>query len=239
MVKAEDESQQGIDAAGVDQDQAAAWQRYHEDKEVQAFAYSFNGGHRGLVDRLVEFDPHLLNVSQPRTFLLAGFHPNNGTPTEFLEVARSLHPHDGDVHIYMDMSETALKGVPKAESVRTALSTLEEMDFEPDSLDFVFVDFTTEFMSDAQVRGFAERAAVQLSRQGVLLLAKRPKERGLIIAEKNPLPAHFARSANEMFRLMRGLRPIAATESTTGEHYIAFARRDSDYPSLTKSRRII
>lgn len=235
MVISEDGQFRGADAT-IDQGHVAAWRRYHDNSDVESFSPSFNGGYSGLLERAVSLNPDLINSGEPRTFLLAGFHPNNGTPNEFLSIAIKLHSHVDDVHIFMDRSEASLRGAPNVRSVRRVLSTLEQMDFEPGSLDLVFVDFTTDFMSDEQVRAFADRASKQLSPQGVIFLGKKYAEAWRIMLGRNSdFPEVHPRSTHQMKGLMDELKPIDVIVSDLSlATYMAFARKDSEYPHVSE-----
>jgi len=225
----------GVDSATARQ--IDVWQWYYKKSTAPPLD---RNSYTELTGRITTAVPEFLDKSDPKTFLLAGFHAFNGTPRAFIRFAKEVHPNRNDMHIFLDMNSQGMKKVPDRASAHKVIARLEELSFRDSTLDLILVDFTTDFMSDKQVRAFAERASHQLSKQGVLLVAKKFLEVAEYFPSKYPT-LYFPRSLRKFLRLMEILKPIAFTadEWTDFATYIAFARQDSSFEPKVPDKRLL
>lgn len=219
--------------------QTAAWQWYHKRKDITALRA---GEYTRLVNTVDTANSNLLDGNVPKIFLLAGFHALNGTPEAFLRFARKIHPNSNDKHVFLDTDIQDMRKVPNEASVHRVTSRLEKLSFSDSTLDFILVDYTTDFMSDEQARAFAERASTQLTIDGVLLVAKKFLEIAKIFPRKYPeSPTYFPRDVRTFLNLMKVLKPVAFTVEPYIDFatYIVFARQDSPFEAKVPDGKIL
>ena len=143
----------------------------------QGFAYQ-----RALEHMLGE-NPTILDPSQPRLFVLGGFHPYNGTPQAFIEFCQRNHPNPDDTHVFLDINSQPLEALNPQRYPNRIQTGVENLDrhFKPESIDLLFMDCTLNFMNPDQARQFAQTASRTLSKNGLVLATIRSRKRDSLL----------------------------------------------------------
>lgn len=144
------------------------WENYY-----RRVAINFNHQiehYKKALKELEQQKSDLLNSAEPKTFMLAGFHPNNGTPQSFLCFCAQIHNNSADRILFVDMNKEPLTRLPKRSNITAIQSRLEDLpvSIKP-LLDFAFLDFTTLFMNDEQIKASALSISKILNTHGLLL----------------------------------------------------------------------
>lgn len=216
------------------------WNRYYLEPTV-----SFRDGlenYGAALSSLRRINPDILDPDTPKTFLLGGFHPYNGTPMEFLYFCEKIHPNNSDQIIFLDMNPQAVESAPKRNTTKAVLGKLEELPFDKSTIDFMFLDFTPYFMSNEQINAFATKANDVLTKNGLVLIAKRYLLLEKIDVEDKPFVPRNPRSIENLLNLLSPLKPVNFTQSinfTNKANYITLAKQESDYPEELPSLSVL
>ena len=144
-----------------------SWERYYQNKDIIAFGTS---GYDMVLRYLQRQNPQMLPVNDPKRFLLAGAHPENGTRDEFVRFCQQIHNNPCDVHIIADMNTRPLIQFEKVICCEGGVRCkLEELPFAPNSFDFIFADYTTDYFTDQQLAHFASCSSEVLTDNGLLM----------------------------------------------------------------------
>lgn len=213
------------------------WHKYYE-----VGASSFNErkqAYKTAINNLKSQLPDFLSDS-PKTFLLGGFVPSNGTPEAFDNLCRSLHDNPDDQYIYLDINAQPFSTNGDKLGVQADLAKLP---FREDSLDVVFLDGTADLMDDQALQGFAEGASKVLTRNGIILVTKLPK--GMAEHQIKNIPVLqssiklYPREDEDLGNLLGvGLKPAYhyAGRFDVDQGYdmavVAFSRADSDFNQI-------
>lgn len=159
------------------------WCRFYREN---AGAISFTEHGRLITPALDTLDRQfrILNPGQRKVFVLGGFFPFNSTPQQFLDFTHKIHPNCNDVHILLDMNRVPLTSVDPQIFPNRIQARIEDMPFRSQTIDYLFMDNTIDFMDDKQVGDLSRSAAEVLTSHGLLLITKS----GLIL---NPVEQIF------------------------------------------------
>ncbi len=206
-----------------------SWEKYYSETSVISFEEnSFQYSYLALL--LSDQVPSIIDPREPKNFLLGGFYPYNKTPEAFQECSRTIHKNPRDRLIYLDFNPQPLQALPASIKMR---STLLNLPFQS-SIDFMFLDYTTDFMSDEQVAAFSTSAATALRRNGVSLIALRNTEVLRQQARQMPYIPAYPRTQDELVGLLRDMKFLGSMEGHEGE-VLAFAPPSSDFKSAAFS----
>lgn len=143
------------------------WERYYRNKDIIPFGSS---GYDMVLRYLQKQNLQMLPVNDPKRFLLAGAHPENGTRDEFVRFCRQIHENSRDMHIIADMNKRPLTQLEKIGCCEGGVRCrLEELPFAPHSFDFIFADYTTDYFNDQQLARFASRSSEVLTKNGLMM----------------------------------------------------------------------
>lgn len=211
--------------------QRASWERYYDSK-IMSFRPSEQYYSSLLRDSAKKIG--LLSSASPRTFLLGGFHPNNGTPQEFIRFCQKIHRNPSDAHYLLDMNEAAVSKAPEGPTIKPVLQRLEAMDFARSSLDFIFLDGTVDFMDDDQIIAFVEKAVAQLTPNGVVLVKK--SYRLALEFSISQSVSRYPRTLEQFLDVVKPLKPVGfRTQPYRGFSYVALAKPESEYAKAIPS----
>lgn len=180
----------------TEQTSSPDWAKYYDSK-ILHFGQSENDYEKAMRD--LSEGSNLLDPNSPKTFLLGGFVPFNGTPESFEKFCKKMHPNPQDKHIYLDINSQPFANPTARPGVQ---ASLENLPFKENSVDFIFLDGTVDFMSDEAVRGFAQNAARVLSPRGLILMVKSDPKETRFIQEKLPSVSRFPRTNKEIVSLL-------------------------------------
>ncbi|PIY71710.1 hypothetical protein COY87_04710 [Candidatus Roizmanbacteria bacterium CG_4_10_14_0_8_um_filter_33_9] len=144
-----------------------SWERYYQNKDIIPFGSS---GYDMALRYLQKQNSQMLPANDPKRFLLAGAHPENGTREAFIRFCQQIHNHSSDVHIIADMNKRPLTQLEQIKCCEGGVRCkLEELPFAPNSFDFIFADYTTDYFSGQQLAQFALRSSEVLTNNGLLM----------------------------------------------------------------------
>ncbi len=219
------------------------WNKYYSEP-ASSFRES-DSSYRDSLSYLSHFNPFLLDPDLPKTFMIGGFHPFNGTPMEFMYFCRTIHSNANDQHIFVDANPEAINAAPKGPTIKSVQSSLEKLPFDMSSIDFMFLDYTPYFMSDEEISLFANKASEILTDNGVALIAKRYNYFEISntqSADNNYSIPRFPRKLEDLLSLMLPLKPVGFTrKDSNSDHatYIVFAKKDSIYPEAIPNDMVL
>lgn len=202
----------------------------------QAFAY------RRAMAYLARQNPSIQAPTEPKTFILGGFHPNTDTPESFITFAQSIHPNPNDRHLLLDQNPEPLQSRNNPEQYPNRLiAALEASPFGPSSIDFLVLDGTLNFMNADQVRQFAEGASNFLSRDGLILatikdVPNNPLYRlqtQFLLTAANRVNQHPHTNENLAYLTQGKLKPVLYADFKVGFKHmrsiVTFSRIDSHF----------
>ena len=144
------------------------WGKYYENNEIIPF-----GAHRliytAALDRLSLANPDLLAIKKPKNFLLGGFHPQNGSLKDFIDLCLELHSNPDDLYLAMDMNTEPLKQIAKNPGTLGIRARLESLPLASASVDVAFLDGTLDLINPKQAQLFFSRCQEILRPEGLVL----------------------------------------------------------------------
>lgn len=231
------------------------------DKFYQSDAISFAEHSRLVTPALNYLDRqfHILNPMIRRVFVLGGFHPFNGTPQQFLDFAHRIHPNSSDIHLLLDMNRMPLTSVDPQTFPNRVQAKIEYMPLKSQTVDYLSMDNTIDFMDDQQVKNFAKSAAEALTANGVILITKsalflrsqyhpfetfihyalkRNRTRFSSIGLISRIPVYY-RDARKMISLMPELK-LVFLEELFSRDILVFSRHDSKFePAMGRFKNLL
>lgn len=181
----------------------------------------------------------ILEEEIPKVFILGGFHPSNDTPNDFMDLCREIHPNIGDRHIFLDMNSLAVTNPAMQKFPYVIQARVEFSPLIPNSVDFVVMDYTADFMSDDQLTRFGEEADRILTLNGIVLMITRKAFRSgdyqLDTKLENRFRTHHVdiclRHPLTTSRLLSSLKPILYLPNR--DNLLAFSRAESEFIQKT------
>ena len=215
---------------------------YNDPKGVRSFWLQREDYSRNI-EYLASQQPEILSLTKPKTFVLGGFYPSNGTPEAFMDLATTLHPHLKDRHIFLDINQTPLTSINKDTYPLRLRAPIERLPFKPGSIDFLFLDFTLNFMNANQRRQFFRSVPKFLTHNGLILAALvDPKlEELLDDLLGNNRRGHWARhryfEPEEIITALRSINKkpplkVVYNGGAFGSNLLTLARPNSDFDEL-------
>lgn len=201
------------------------WKEYYSRPDIRPFAENYSA-YVWAIHKLIPHNPTLLDPDAPTTFLLGGFTPSNSTRFDFEHFAHSIHPHP--TLIFLDQNSLPLSITRHPNRIQ---AKLENLPFDKNSIDFMFLDHTQQFMDNASLELFFQSASSILRPNGLLLMSNNEKIIPLPTAildlfEKVPT---FYRKSEEICKLT-SLKPVLKINAASND-LLVFSRQDSCYES--------
>lgn len=221
-----------------------SWKEYHSDGFVRPFSDQ-TAEYKQAIATFAGQNGNLLSQNQPKRFLLGGFHHLNSTIKDFLNFCGSIHPHQENRYLFLDMCREPLLGLKKCQpySLSTQAS-LAALPFRDSSLDLLFLDFTLDFMTDRQVSDFAISATSVLSPDGLVIAAladlDREKFKADLLADFsgkrsltpiNLYVKRYFRYPQNIISLLDPLKPIFWNRNHNF-NLLVLSHPDSQFPAL-------
>lgn len=185
----------------------------------------------------------ILDPQKNLSFILGGFHPLSTTAQNFLDFCHQIHPNPNDKYILLDInSEPFKKNLPK--DGWKIQARLEELPFSKESIDFIFLDFTLDFMKKSQVRKFVKVASWCLRSNGLLIVSVNEPLIGdhfsplsrIIFSFQNRVPT-FPRSSKQVIKLLssdfRLLLTVESEVNCSPTRIVVFCeRQNTTFPTF-------
>lgn len=203
------------------------WNEYYS----QCYPDSFRVSEK-LYSRIVEgvLSPKsgILKIDRPFVFILGGLYPFSETPAAFLDFCKRMHKDPLDKHIFLDMNWISVSSLNSLKYPDRIQANLKALPFINESVDFIFLDSTINFMDDQTVRQFSTTVAEVLSPHGLILVSTRIPGilEGFLNRQVNHIPL-YVRNTNRLQKLLPDLKMIDWFEGDRYELRV-FSRSDTD-----------
>ena len=147
------------------------WKEYYQTCP-ESFCARFGRGPLGRV--LKESPLSSLSQKQSLRLVLGGFSPNSPTAAAFINYCAEFRPDREDEVYLLDFNRQPFRAahlppLPKEKSLYRVQADLTKMPFADQSLDLIFLDSTSTFMSDDQLHQFDQEAARTLTETGLVI----------------------------------------------------------------------
>jgi len=183
----------------------------------------------------IDFDcPSVLAPDQPKRFVLGGFHPYNGTPEDFKRFCCELHLNPKDMHIYLDMNRLPLESIERRFGEYRIQALIESLPFNDSSVDFLFLDFTVDYMNDEQLKRLSQCSSVSLSPNGLMFITKTWPPDIKELQRKHPQLTLHPWYVGELIAMMPNLK-LVGFSCGYDSSLITMARKDSPFKNYTLS----
>ncbi len=199
------------------------WKEYYSRPDIRPFAENYSA-YVWAIHKLITHNPDLLDPQTSATFLLGGFTHTNSTRFDFEHFAHSIHPHP--TLIFLDQNSLPLSITKHPNRVQ---AKLEKPPLCENSIDFMFLDHTQQFMDDSSLKLFFQSASNILKPNGLLLISNNEKiiplpTTILNLFEKVPT---FHRKSEDLCK-STFLKPVLKINATNND-LLVFSRQDSCY----------
>ena len=178
-----------------------------------------------------------LNEKTPLTFVLGGFFPHPHVPKYFEKFCRQIRKNSGvkDHYIFLDMNTNPFQDIVWDGQSRVQ-AELDRLPFTSSSIDFLFMDFTIDFMSDEKIRTFAEDVSQALTKTGLIIACWTETD---IVLHKDfdcftGIVDNSGRTFEEIEDLLNPLK-IISYRNDDFSFFIA-TRKDSPWPPYSSSQ---
>lgn len=211
------------------------WNEYHK-----TAVFSFGEQQHtyyGAINNLARKKPEIISPDRPLTFVLGGFHPYSDTADSFMEFCTRIHPHPQDRHILLDQSALPLNTTTVTPSAKIQ-ARLENLPLAGNSVDYIFLDNTLDYMDPGQVQRFTINISQVLKPDGlVLAMMKSPLllSWGRVwgsLRSRVPVHLYSARHLKQITSPSLNLVLEAINDTGFLKNFClrVFARRDSSFP---------
>lgn len=143
------------------------WKEYYALQNTRSFGEQIDNYKHGL--KYINKQIPILTPDDNKTFVLGGFNPYVQSHAQFLQFASKMHPNPHDRHIFLDMNRPPLTLIDTKDFPYKVQANLQNLPLQPESLDFLFLDFTLLFMTDNQVTNLAASANSALKKNGIIM----------------------------------------------------------------------
>lgn len=129
----------------------------------------------GLLKRILKKpSPSPLSKKSSLRLVLGGFSPNSPTVTSFISYCNEIRPNQKDNIYLVDFNSYPFRALylphPTGKKrIHRIQADLTKMPFSDQGLDLIFLDSTTTFMSNSQLRQFYQEAARTLTKKGIVI----------------------------------------------------------------------
>lgn len=213
------------------------WPEYYQRERGSSFA-----GKKEVYERAVDYlkrqAPKAFSSGNPQNFVLGGFRPDSANQTAFTQICRAISPNPDSKHILLDLNREPLKDRRSRAYPYKVQAALENLPFAPDSTDFIFLDFTLNFMDKKQMESFAEAAEQSLKPNGLIIAIHDGINLsalwGLLSRKKHAVP-QYIHSTKHIEEAFKGLRTVLKAQiKVTFDTYdlIAFSKERSAIPKF-------
>lgn len=182
--------------------------------------------YRRALNYLVQQTPDFLSPRDGKTFLLGGFHPSRGTPQDFIDFCRNLHPNPKDKHLFIDINYQPVRMLRKEFTKFRVQAALENLPFSEGSIDMIFLDGTATYMSNEALNSFSQGADKVLSENGVVLVGKPSRWEVLQLIDRYPFIKSYPRTTLEVYESMKVLK-LVHFENGYHSSFLGLARWNS------------
>jgi hypothetical protein len=226
------------------------WNNFYEKASISSFEKR-KFYYKQAINCLSLQNPELLTISEPKKFVLGGVCATNNSYPSFKQLCQDIHPNPDDVHIVIDMNYSPLSNLihntelSRIESVTESMfiqTTLEKLPFSDQSIDFIFLDGTLEYMNNEQVESFAQSADKILAKNGVVLIVKRFQQDAINVARRfadnetdSLYPITYPRSCKEVRRITQNLK-LVYLDILLYFQLIALTKNSSNFPKYKPTK---
>lgn len=212
-----------------------SWSEYYQQTHPESFCQQFG---QDVLNRV--FDHYLDCPDQPLNLLLGGFSPQSSTAQSFIDHCRHLHSNLNDQIILLDKnSQPFQKGrFTKKGNISCLQANLTNLPFKNHSLDLIFLDGTTMFMTNKEIDQFSQEAQRVLTNRGLVIACFSAPLLDSLIPFKNVLAQianHtrvYLRSEQQTQTLFPHLKEIVAYDYR-GDTALIFARPSHQAPAFS------
>lgn len=219
-----------------------SWKEYYQDRSVVLLGER-NHVYKKTIDGLKIANADLLPPDQHLTFALGGFY-NAWTVASFVDLSQQIHPGSHD-YILIDKNQEPFSTIDPQSFPNRVFGTLEELELPPESIDFMILDFTLNFMNKKQITTFAGLMGNILTPNGLILacvITKEDRDFWQIIKAnlKKPNPVHnYYYSTRELIQTLAPLKPVVMgtyqIRSSRHGSMLALSRSDARFPKCYES----
>src|SRR3989344_2540040 len=205
----------------------SAWNYYYGQKPRSFGEHS--GYYEHIIRTMASRYPSILDISQIKTLVLGGFHPFNGTPEDFKNFCFRIHPNPSI--IYLDMNRLPLEAASGGHAVQ---ARVEYLPFQPSVIDFLFLDFTVDYMNDEELKRLSHSSSVSLSPNGLMIIAKTFPPGLKKMQRDHPQLTLHPRYISELITTMANLKLVMLSIGYDSS-LVIMAREDSPFEPHTPS----
>lgn len=216
-----------------------SWQEYHRARMPITFSHQSEAYLRAI-EGLRQINVDLLAPNTTPTIVLGGFH-NPWSVADFHKLCDKLQTGP-QRRVLLDLQASPLQTLDGRGNPHRVQARLEELPFPGESIDLLFLDYTTDFMNDRTLRRFSLGINDILKPVGLVLAAFMDTDDQSLwdsIEERltRRVPT-YCRSSKKFCQLMTPLRPIIGLSFPVPYRYISsgslgiFARGDSSLPQF-------
>ncbi len=208
------------------------WTEYYHEPHVRLFNEQ-TAYYQHAIEKMAECEPIL--DDSPKVFVLGGFHPLTFAAYDFRDFcSRPSCPQQKDRSIFLDLNPEPLQSLnPKSFPLRLQ-ADLANLPFK-DTIDFLFLDFTLDFMKDTQVTEFASGANKVLRKNGLVLAMINPilcwKFFSRLLAKSKAHITCFNRTPTHLLNLTKNHLKLCFWGQNDCDHLMVFSRPDSNFPA--------
>ena len=147
------------------------WKEYYQTCP-ESFCARFGRGPLGRVLKKSPLSP--LSQKESLRLVLGGFSPNSPAAAAFINYCAEFRPGREDEVYLLDFNRQPFRAaylpqLPKEKFLYWVQADLTKMPFTDNSLDLIFLDSTSTFMSDEQLSCFNQEAARTLTETGLVI----------------------------------------------------------------------
>lgn len=214
-----------------------SWPEYYKKELGSSFAGK-SAVYKQAVDYLKRQAPKAFSAGSPRNFVLGGFRPDSANQAAFTEVCRAICPNPESRHILLDLNRQPLVDRRSRAYPYKVQAALENLPFAPDSIDFIFLDLTLDFMNKKQIESFAKSAEQSLRQNGLIVAiheeTRIPFLTRALNAKRNAVPT-FIHSQRHLEKAFGDLQVVLRAQVKIGFDFynlIAFSKKGSAIPNF-------
>lgn len=215
------------------------WGEYYKEPPIQLGEQSF--AYKRAVEGLRIINADVLRPDRKVTCVLGGFH-NAWAVADFKKFVDEVHSGE-HTPIVLDINLEPLKSIDQRSQPQRLQASLEALPFQPNSVDLLILDFTLNFMNEAQVQRFAQSANEVLTPTGVVLAPfLGPKHADFLTRLRRKLNTHvpiYYHSLDRLTTLGAPLKPVLNAsfllqrDQSTNVSMIGWAKENSSLPRYT------
>lgn len=191
------------------------WQEYYREVAPSSI---FSETPPEKIERFLQTLPQ--SEKEKITVVVGGFHPKSSLTSSLPNFLTSTYPSQKTNLVFLDMNFFPLTQISSLNKIR---ARVEEPPFPSSSIDIFLLDFTFNFMTDEQIKLFAQNVNEILSPQGLVIASSskpvfpRPIEE-LLYLFSNRVKIHIRETPKVLQLLIPPLKLLYLLETETHNH---------------------